>query len=365
MIPLFLSYASGSVTSLSTRDSWKTFQAFQITIFHLGDSRSKCCASLTKSRIYSSPPCTLGSSPTLLVPPPYPTCFLPRVSVVTAPCSNLAAADAATTNASSQTYAWLTHHRSGSTRSVFRGVPLPIHTRFTYIHQPYRTPSSSLAMLSGLTLECPLHLRKSNSFRHAPPPHVTSTPVDRSSAPATLFSPILKIFGRFTVIFTETYLHTMPHLSFAKKSPNFQLLVDSPGSSSLPSFASFSLENRSALPPASFSRSVFPPNVKWRCLSISIIVCLSCGAVCLGPEDATDFVSTIIRGADWISTSHFKVTIFQVSGIAENLVSTHSSFSLNSLSPFRRGFSISIVYVVSSFVGRDGFTSLFNCSPNS
>ncbi|KAF2530342.1 hypothetical protein F2Q70_00033126 [Brassica cretica] len=43
--------------------------------------------------------------------------------------------------------------------------------------------------------------------------------------------------------------------------------------------------------------SAFPP-ILWRCLSISITVLLSCGAVRSGPEDAAGFVSTSFRGAD-------------------------------------------------------------------
>ncbi|CAF1845869.1 unnamed protein product [Brassica napus] len=81
-------------------------------------------------------------------------------------------------------------------------------------------------------------------------------------------------------------------------------------------------------------RSNFPSDLVWRSLSISIAFLLSCGAVCSGPEDATDFVSTIFRGADWRSTSHYKVTISQASGCAMNLASTHLSFALNSLSHY-------------------------------
>ncbi|KAL0694094.1 hypothetical protein Bca4012_061274 [Brassica carinata] len=42
-------------------------------------------------------------------------------------------------------------------------------------------------------------------------------------------------------------------------------------------------------------RSAFPPTF-WRCLSISITVLLSCGAVRSGPEDTSEFVSTSFRG---------------------------------------------------------------------
>ncbi|KAH0910235.1 hypothetical protein HID58_033556 [Brassica napus] len=59
-------------------------------------------------------------------------------------------------------------------------------------------------------------------------------------------------------------------------------------------------------------------------LSKSLTVLLSCGAVRTGPEDATDFVSTIFRGVDCLSTSRYNVTKFQLSGFAVNLTMTHS-----------------------------------------
>ncbi|KAG2318046.1 hypothetical protein Bca52824_021168 [Brassica carinata] len=356
-------------TALSTRDSWEALHSLQFTTFHPGDSLSRCTLPLRyrstigialnqgflrrllhgSSRICSSPLCSLGSAPAQPDPPPSLACLIPRVSVVTTSCSILGAA--ANTNASSQTdfssrrprgvkdrNCWLTHYRSVSTRSVFyRGIPLTVSPPSTYIHQPYRP------LPSGLALERPLPFRK--SFCHAPPPHVTATPVDQRSEPALflssnqsrsltwrctepdapiyrrrcsvqieqghkvmrlgladptalndfLVSPtvsqpmylwgilvslinILKIYVGFTVIFTETYLHSMPHLSFVKKLKLFQLPVASPESSPLSSFTSFSPEKRSVLSLTSFSRSVSPPNVKWRCISISIIVCLSCGS---------------------------------------------------------------------------------------
>lgn len=100
--------------------------------------------------------------------------------------------------------------------------------------------------------------------------------------------------------------------------------------------------------PAFSRRSVSPSAHVRRCISKSITVLLSCGAVRSGPEDAADLVSTIFRGADWISTSLFNVTKFQPSGTAVNL--THSSFAMNSLSLYLRGFSKSIVCVVWFYV---------------
>ncbi|CAG7898799.1 unnamed protein product, partial [Brassica rapa] len=128
---------------------------------------------------------------------------------------------------------------------------------------------------------------------------------------------LLKMFGGFTSVFTETYLHTKFHLSCSKSSLSFHLPVGSPG----PSFSSF----------ASFLRSAFPP-ILWRCLSISITVLLSCGAVRSGPEDAAGFVSTSFQGADWMSTSQFKVTISLLPDHVVKATLTHSSTVLSSLS---------------------------------
>ncbi|CAF1697537.1 unnamed protein product [Brassica napus] len=60
------------------------------------------------------------------------------------------------------------------------------------------------------------------------------------------------------------------------------------------------------------------------------------------PPCATDRV-------DWLSTSRFNVTMFQLSGGAVKFTLTHSSCSLNSLSIYLRGFSTSISYVVLSY----------------
>ncbi|KAF8082134.1 hypothetical protein N665_0846s0016 [Sinapis alba] len=127
----------------------------------------------------------------------------------------------------------------------------------------------------------------------------------------------LEIFGGFTRVFTETNLHSLDHFFCSKSIISFHLPVGSPGPS-LPSFTSF-------------LRSVLPP-ILWRCLSISITVLLSCGAVCSGPEDAAGFVSTSFRGADWMSTSQFKVTISLLSDHVGKATLTHSSTVLSSLS---------------------------------
>ncbi|CAN7077779.1 unnamed protein product, partial [Brassica oleracea var. botrytis] len=141
----------------------------------------------------------------------------------------------------------------------------------------------------------------------------------------------LKIFDGFIKIFTETELLLHDYLSLSKSLSFVHLPVDSSGSSPSPS------------PFASSLRSVFPPIFEWRCLSISITVLLSCVAVRSGPENTTDFVSTIFRGADWISTSRYTVTI-----------------ALDSLSYYLRAFAI--FYVVLFFVWRVLHNFPFNCN---
>ncbi|CAN6872351.1 unnamed protein product, partial [Brassica oleracea] len=128
---------------------------------------------------------------------------------------------------------------------------------------------------------------------------------------------LLKIYGGFIRVFTETELHIRFHVSCLKSSLSYHLPVGSPGPS-LPSFASF-------------IRSVLPP-ILWRCSSISITVLLSCGAVRSGPEDAAGFVSMSFRGADWMLASQFKVTISLLSDHVGKATLTHSSTVLNSLS---------------------------------
>ncbi|KAF3520397.1 hypothetical protein DY000_02061982 [Brassica cretica] len=157
----------------------------------------------------------------------------------------------------------------------------------------------------------------------------------------------------FIGLFTETYMLTMSYLSFLKRILVVFLPVGSLGS--LSSSSPYSSPSSSS--PAFSRRSVSPSAHVRRCISKSITVLLSCGAVRSGPEDAADLVSTIFRGADWISTSLFNVTKFQPFGSAVNL--THSSFAMNSLSLYLRGFSKSIVCVVWFYV----CSSTNSCSP--
>ena len=155
---------------------------------------------------------------------------------------------------------------------------------------------------------------------------------------------LLKNSDGFIGLFTETNMLTMSYLSFLKRTLIIFLPVGSLGS--LSSSSPYSSPSSSS--PAFSRRSVSPSAHVRRCISKSITVLLSCGAVRSGPEDAADLVSTIFRGADWISTSLFNVTKFQPSGTAVNL--THSSFAMNSLSLYLRGFSKSIVCVVWFYV---------------
>ncbi|CAF1888669.1 unnamed protein product [Brassica napus] len=156
-----------------------------------------------------------------------------------------------------------------------------------------------------------------------------------------------------------------PIKGYKKKSfRSFYLPVGSPGQSTpLSSLSYFSQEMRAVLPHASVMRNVFPPNTKWRCVSLFIAVCSSCVAVHSGPKDATDVVSTIFRGADWILTSRYKVTKFQASSTAVGLALTHSSHASSSLSFYLRGFSTFSLYAL-LFVVRVWLNSFLICSWN-
>ncbi|KAL0691489.1 hypothetical protein Bca4012_091168 [Brassica carinata] len=124
---------------------------------------------------------------------------------------------------------------------------------------------------------------------------------------------LLKNSDGFIGLFTETNMLTMSYLSFLKKI----LVVFLPVGSldSLSSSSPYSSPSSSSS--HAFSRrSVSPSAHVRRCISKSITVLLSCGVVRSGPEDAADLVSTIFRGADWISTSLFNVIKFQPFGSA-------------------------------------------------
>ncbi|WZZ38544.1 hypothetical protein YC2023_034803 [Brassica napus] len=128
----------------------------------------------------------------------------------------------------------------------------------------------------------------------------------------------------FNGVFTEADLHTTPYFSCAKSLLSNHLPVGSPGSPS-PPLASVLVKKRTVLSNTSLLKSVSLPNIKWKSPSISITDLLSCGAVRSEPEDAADFVSTILRGADWVLTSHFHVTISQLSNCVVKALSTHLS----------------------------------------
>ncbi|KAL0686087.1 hypothetical protein Bca4012_052935 [Brassica carinata] len=149
----------------------------------------------------------------------------------------------------------------------------------------------------------------------------------------------LKTSDGFNGVFTEADLHTTPYFSCAKSLLSNHLPVGSPGSPS-PPLASVLVKKRTVLSNTSLLKSVSLPNIKWKCPSISITDLLSCGAVRSGPEDAADFVSTILRGADWVLTSPFHVTIFQLSNCVVKALSTHLSLVLNSMSSSHEELSI-------------------------
>ncbi|CAG7894162.1 unnamed protein product [Brassica rapa] len=78
-------------------------------------------------------------------------------------------------------------------------------------------------------------------------------------------------------------------------------------------------------------------------------VLLSGVAVCTGPEDASETTSVYLVGENWVSTS--LVTNFRLSDFVVKLLSTHSSFALNSLSSSHEDLSILglFAYVVYAF----------------
>ena len=169
---------------------------------------------------------------------------------------------------------------------------------------------------------------------------------------------LLKNSDGFIGLFTETYMLTMSYLSFLKRILVVFLPVGSLGS--LSSSSPYSSPSSSS--PAFSRRSVSPSAHVRRCISKSITVLLSCGAVRSGPEDAADLVSAIFRGVNCLSTSRFNVTKFQLSGFAVNF----TGFTQNSLSIYPRDFSTHIVYVVLSLctVGRTRVIPSSKCSPN-
>ncbi|KAH0857222.1 LOW QUALITY PROTEIN: hypothetical protein HID58_085483 [Brassica napus] len=116
----------------------------------------------------------------------------------------------------------------------------------------------------------------------------------------------VKIFGGFTDVCD---LYALPYIYFMKK-----LLVGSPShvpcSISFPYFLSMKGEDFSA----------------------------STSAVCMGPEDASETTSVYLVGENWVSMS--LVTNFQLSYFVVKLLSTHSSFALNSLSSSHEDLSI-------------------------
>ncbi|CAG7903163.1 unnamed protein product [Brassica rapa] len=140
----------------------------------------------------------------------------------------------------------------------------------------------------------------------------------------------VKIFGGFTDVYD---LCALPYIYFMKK-----LLVGSPShvSCSIPFPYLLSMKGED------FSVST------GKCSSFYTVL-LSCVAVCTGPEDASETTSVYLVGENWVSTS--LVTNFRLSDFVVKLLSTHSSFALNSLSSSHEDLSILALfaYVVYAF----------------
>ena len=110
----------------------------------------------------------------------------------------------------------------------------------------------------------------------------------------------------------------------------------------------------------------------WRTLSISVTDLLFFGAEersAPGPEDETDFVqrySHLWIGCfvDWVLTSYFKMTKSQAFGAAVNLVSMHSSFTLNLLVFYLRDLFTFIFYGLLSFSCKIWVNSPLICTTN-
>ncbi|KAJ4869766.1 Uncharacterized protein Rs2_48664 [Raphanus sativus] len=165
-----------------------------------------------------------------------------------------------------------------------------------------------------------------------------------------LFNSLSMSLDGFTEPLIQTIVNTKSYPSIPKRSLLLWLSVESP----IPPSKTFSMRN------------VVSPAIKQMKLSKSLTVLLSCGTVRTGPEDATDFVSTVFRGVDCLSTSRSNVTKFQLPGFAVNFTSTHSSGTQISLSIYLRGFSTLILYVVlfACTVGRFRIIPSSKCSPN-
>ncbi|CAG7883995.1 unnamed protein product, partial [Brassica rapa] len=311
----------------------------------------------------------------------------------------------------------LSLYRSGSTGSeMFWGVPQPVESLAGYSRRSASTlvcyyaylsldeypplvgvdtmhPSGVAPRLQDPSSFPPPELfvspkflsprRFKKRFGVLPPPHLISPYVGRRPEPMARPSPdlsylltrrrtssaVLSLYRRghiidgFSGLFTEA---GSPYLSYTKSLMFAQSPMGSPGSPSSP-LAYFCLEKRTFSSTTSLLRSVSLPNIKWKCSSISITVLLSCVAARSGPEDATDFVSTIFRGADWVLTSPLYVTISQLSDFVVKALSTHSSFVLNSLSSSHEELScLSTCVIVFYLLNQRGWSiPSFYCNPKS
>ncbi|CAN7116544.1 unnamed protein product, partial [Brassica rapa subsp. narinosa] len=192
---------------------------------------------------------------------------------------------------------WLSHYRSGSTGSDFSwGIPQPVEILAGFSS---RFPSPSSCCYAHLPLdEYPplvgveaIHLFQVEPHKPDPPP---SPHRNRKNRKSFSYLPTLCLISPSVGLRPEPMTHHSPNISHPVTRRCTSTAV-------LSSFRrAFSLEKQTT---TSLLRSVSLPNIKWKCPSISISVLLSCVAVRLGPEDATGFVSAILRGEDWMLTS--------------------------------------------------------------
>lgn len=107
--------------------------------------------------------------------------------------------------------------------------------------------------------------------------------------------------------------------------------------------ASFSPEKRSVLSPTSFLRSVSLQTLNGGVCPYYNRFYILCSSP-FGAEDAKDFVLMILRGADWISTLHFKVIFSSFWRWRESCFDAYETLSEFAVILSERFLYISIVY---------------------
>uniref|UniRef100_A0A0D3CZU8 Leucine-rich repeat-containing N-terminal plant-type domain-containing protein n=1 Tax=Brassica oleracea var. oleracea TaxID=109376 RepID=A0A0D3CZU8_BRAOL len=181
-------------------------------------------------------------------------------------------------------------------RKLVLGIPQPVEILAGFSS---RFPSQSSCCYAHLPLdEYPplvgveaIHPLQVEPHKPDPPP---SPHQNRKNRKSFSYLPTLCLISPSVGLRPEPMTHHSPNVSHPVTRRCTSTAV-------LSSFRrAFSLEKQTT---TSLLRSVLLPNIKWKCPSISISVLLSCVAVRLGPEDATGFVSAILRGEDWMLTS--------------------------------------------------------------